>query len=75
MKVEKIFYYHQVDEFRKFFRVVLSFQEYANSWWKQRKNDVTKLEILNWSELTTCMRRKFVLPFYEKNKKNREKMK
>jgi len=27
--------------------VVLIFQEYAKSWWKERENDVTKLEILN----------------------------
>jgi len=37
-----------------------SFREYAMSWWRQRKNDVTKLEILNWSELKVFMRRKFV---------------
>jgi len=45
---------------------VLSFQEYAKLWWKQRQNDVIRLEILNWSELMTCMRRKFVFPSYLK---------
>jgi len=51
MKVEKIFEHHQVDEFSKLSMGMLSFQEYAKSWWKQRKNDVTRLEILNWNEL------------------------
>jgi len=32
MKVETIFDYHQVDEFRKFIMAMLSFQEYAKYW-------------------------------------------
>jgi len=44
--------------------------------WKQRHNDVTKLEILNWSELKVCMRKKNVPPSYvEKKEVEKEKIK
>jgi len=48
------------------------------SWWTQRQNDAridTKLEVLNWNELKACMRTKFVMPTYEKNKKFKEEIK
>ena len=61
-----------MDEFSKFFMAALSFQEYAKSWSKPRKNDVTKLEIFNWNELKACMRRKFVPPSYLKKERKRE---
>jgi len=55
----------------------LSFQEYVMTWWKQRQYDVSierKIKIMNWHELKECIRRKFGLPSYEKNKKIREEM-
>jgi len=76
MKVEKLFECHQVDKYRRLSMVTSSFQEYATSWWRQRQNDVTKLEILNWSELKARMRRKFVPPSYLKKKEvKKEKIK
>jgi len=53
-----------------------SFQGYAIFWWRQTQNDVTKLEILNWSELKACMRIKFVSSSYLKMKEvEKEKIK
>jgi len=42
-------------------------------WWKQRKNDDMRLEILNWSELKAGMRRKFVSPSYLKKREYEKK--
>jgi len=59
MKVEKLFQYHQVNEFRRLSMATLIFQEHVMSWWKQRQNDIRmgrKYEILNWYELKACMR-------------------
>ena len=56
----------------------LCFEEYARFWWTQRQSDVridTKLEIQYQSDLKACMRRKFVLPLYEKKNKLRKEMK
>jgi len=46
MMVEKLFKCHKVDKYRRL-SMATSFQEYVMSWWRQRQNDVTKLEILN----------------------------
>jgi len=51
MKVEKLFEYIQVENYRRLSMATSSFQEYVMSWWRQRQNDVTKLDIFNWSEL------------------------
>jgi len=68
-KVDQIFEYHQVDEFRTYPLLLYIFQEHAMFWWKRRQNDVRigrKSEILNWNELKVCLRRNFVLRSYQK---------
>ena len=41
MKVEKLFEFHQVKEFRRLSMATSSFLEYVMSWWKQRQYDVS----------------------------------
>jgi len=40
MQLEKIFECRQVDEYKRFALAILSYLEYAMSWWKQRQYDV-----------------------------------
>jgi len=77
MKVEKLFEFHQVEEFRRLSTATSSFQEYAISWWKQRQYDVSierKYKILNWKKLKACMRRKFVPPSYLEKREEEKKI-
>jgi len=78
MKVEKLFEFHQVEEFRRLSTATSSFQEYVMSWWKQRQYDVSigrKFKILNWKELKACMRRKFVPSSYLEKREEEKKKK